>query len=131
MIPHVPIPRLKEVWPEVERGINKIIGLCPAPWTALQVRRNLERGNSLLFACDDGFFVVERREDWGAFYLNVWLMYFKPGKGWPRKQELIKQLDSIKEELLCEFISFTSPRGKWSSMIEGDFKEHARIWRRE
>ncbi len=129
-LPHIPPAQLESVWPLVEEGLTRILELCPQPWTPRDVRIRIVRGQCLLFACEDGFFIVERCEDWGAWYLNVWCMYFRPGTGWRRKKELIAQLDSIQKELLCDFIACTSPRPEWMAMLRGYCTEQTRVYRR-
>lgn len=77
-----------------------------------------------LFWCDEGFFICEVcvEANGGERYLNVWLMWFKPGAGKKRKKALIAQLDALKAALGCLWIAFTSPRLEWCGMIEGDFE---------
>ena len=120
------------MWPLVEKGLQKIIEKCgKQPWEPIHVRRAIERGYAFLHACPDGFFIVEKREDWGAFYLNIWCMYFEPREGLRRREALVEQFDAIKKAMFCEFISFTSPRAPWTRAMEKYFKPYATTYRRE
>jgi len=124
---------LPQVWEAVERGLTRILQLCPDTWIPRDIKRHLYQGRCFLYFCDEGFFIVEKCCETfsGEPFLNVWVMYFQPGEGVKVKREIIAQLDVLRAQTHSEWIQFTSPRHKWAGMIEGDFKEYGRIWRRK
>ena len=124
---------LKAVWPEVERGLLQILRRCPQPWSPEDVKSHLKQLRAYLYADEDGFFIVEKNQEphRGTWYLNVWCMYFRPGKGREKRADLIALLDRLKDEALCDYITFTSPRGAWSKALDGYFTLHSCNWRRE
>lgn len=132
---HVAPHEVKAAWPRIEKGLLRILALCPDTWVPRDIYRRLKSFPALahLFACEHGFFIVERCAEThsGDWYLNVWCLYFTPREGLKRKAEIIQQLDSLAKELHCERIYFTSPRHKWNAMIADEFVLHAYIFRRE
>lgn len=126
-------PELKAAWPLVEEGLKKILKRCPSAWTVDTVYWRIVREQCVLFVCDDGFFVAERcvEPHTDAWFLNVWCMYFRPGKARERMGELIEQIDQLQEQLFCRFTQFSSPRLGWGRAMKDFFKLHICIWRRE
>lgn len=126
--------RLKEAWPSVEVGLKKIVEKCPGTtWTPEDVYWRIVRGQCWLFACDDGFFIVERcvETHTEAWYLNVWCLYFKPGKARAYLADTLAQIDVLQGQLFCKFTQFSSPRLGWGRAMDAYFKLHMCIWRRE
>lgn len=124
----------KEHWPFVEAGLKRIIKKCPGTtWTPETVYWRVVRDQAALFCCEDGFFVAERciEPHTEAWYLNVWCMYFLPGKAKGRMQELMQQIDLLQEHFLCKFTQFSSPRLGWGRAMSDYFKLHLCIFRRE
>lgn len=125
---------LKAAWPQVKVGLEQIIKRCPGtPWTADSVYWRIARDQCALFVCEDGFFIAERcvEPHSEAWFLNVWCMYFKPGKARERMADLIAQIDDLQEQMFCKFTQFSSPRLGWGRAMKDHFKLHLCIWRRE
>lgn len=119
-------------WPFLEIGLNAILARGKETWNPTDIRRHLRQGKASLFlVADKGFVVCERCTDpiSAEPYLNVWLMYFKPGEGVKLYREMIGELDKMKKDGRMEWIQF-SGREDWRGMIEGDFQFHATTWRR-
>jgi len=130
---YIPPAELPHVWEAVERGLNRILELCPDYWIPRDVKRHLYQGRCFLYFSDQGFFIVERCNEIfsGSPFLNVWVMYFQPGEGEKLKHQIIEQLDALKAQTFSEWIQFTSPRKAWGRAMDGLFEEYATIWRRK
>ena len=118
-------------WPAVERGIAAILAKCPKePWTARDIRRHLRLGHAGLFVREDGFIVVERRNEpiSGEPYLNVWLMWFEPGK--MNRDAIAAWLDEMVRQTRSEWWQFTSPRNGWGQALEGCCERIGATWGR-
>lgn len=129
---HVPPAELPRVWALVEGGLKQIIRRCKGtPWTPDIVKSHLVNNSALLFACEDGFYIAERCEELHtrAAYLNVWCMYFRPGKAAGLKRDLLQSIRRLQAELLCNFIQLSSPRIGWVRALEDDFDVHLYVLR--
>ena len=134
MLKHISPTQIESAWPFVKQGLEWIIKRCPGTvWTTETVYWRLVRDQCWLFADDDGFFIVERcvETHTDAWYLNVWCIYFLPGKGRERVPEVIAQLDALKKQLFCKFVQGSSPRLGWGRAMKDYFKLHLCIWRRD
>lgn len=127
----VPIEALGSAWPMVARGLRVLKNEGNVPWNEDDVRRRLMAGRAGLYVCDEGFVVLEISEERLSLlpYLNVWLMWFAPQKGMPKREAIIGWLDEMKAEKRCAFLQFESPREGWCG-IESGFTPYMTIWRR-
>lgn len=119
-------------WPFLETGLAAILARGTETWNPTDIRRHLRQGKASLFlVADKGWLICERCTDpiSSEPYLNVFLMYFKPGEGVKLYREMLGELDKMKKDGRMEWIQF-SGREDWRGMIEGDFQFHATTWRR-
>lgn len=118
-------------WDFVEAGLQKIIRKTGEKWSAAHVSQALYEGRASLFVRDDGFVVLQQlREDWTcAPYINVWAMWFKPGKAKAIHAELMTWLDEVTAKHGCSTWKFGSPRKGWGG-YEG-WEIDKVIWRRK
>lgn len=119
-----------------EHGINEIIRRSNGriTFTARDVYRHLRKRHCELYRVDDaGFFVIEvcTESISGEPFLNVWLMWFQPGKGLPYKHAVIEALDRLCEHYRCEWIDFGTTREAWGELLKGEFEEHMITLRRK
>lgn len=122
---------LETHWAFVERGLNVVRDLCHEPWTADDMLQRLVDEKAALYRRDDGFVILEQCSEAisGRKFLNVWVMWFAPGRGKAIRREALSWLDAMKTAHACEWIEFSSPRDGWAGM-EPDFVRHRVIWRR-
>jgi hypothetical protein len=133
LIVHVPPEGLNKQWQFYRDGILEIISHGGVSFIPEDVYHHLKTGRAMLYRVDfSGFFVVERCQETasGDYFLNVWLMYFLPGKGIGYKAEIIEFLDRLKAHLHCEWIDFGTTREAWVHLLDGDFKKHMVTLRR-
>lgn len=123
---------LESHWAFVERGLNVVRSLCDEPWTADDILRCLVDEQAALYVRGDGFVILEQCNESISRrkYLNVWIMWFSPGRGKAIQREVIAWLDAMRLAHSCEWIQFSSPRDGWAG-IEPDFVRHRVIWRRQ
>lgn len=124
---------IPEVWGFVEGGLNEILRRCPTEtWTPRDVRRHLRAEDAGLYVNDHGFVVLQRSKEAisGEPYLNVWLIWFEPGKAAPLLDELLAWLNSTCRQWRCEWWEFTSPdRHEWGNALRGIVDEVRMTWR--
>lgn len=123
-----------DVWSFVEPGIEQVIRRCKADeWTPRDIRRYLRYGNAHLYVRDEGFVVLERLLAGisGEPYLNVWLMWFKPGEAKKLKTELIAWLDNARDHAKCEWWQFSSPRDEWANEMDDVCERTVQTWRKK
>lgn len=134
MLQHVPPGQIKQVWPMVEEGLQKLLDKHPDVWTPRDVFRRLNDPQSAiaLFVCEDGFFTVERcfERNSGELYMHIWHMWFRPGTAEPRMDALIEQLDALQQSMGAEYTTFASPFIGWGKALEGRFTLKAYVWGR-
>lgn len=89
-------------------------------------------GAATLFLRPEGFVIVERCKEAITLepYVNVWLMYFKPGEAMRLKDELVKWLDALKKFHRCAWWQFSSPREEWGATIAPFCDKTMVTWRR-
>lgn len=134
-------PILRRIQPEgvgevqsfVVDGLAAIVESCPTvPWRAADVLRALLDGRCALYLNDDGFVVVTRKleEITGRPYLNLWLMWFRPGTGKAVMADVIAWLDQVCKDTACDWWEGSSTREGWGRALR-DYCEPAYItWRR-
>ena len=122
---------LPKHWELVEAGLLEIIRRTQEKWTPVHVKQAINEGWASLFICDDGFVVLQRLKAlWTAEpYINVWAMWFPPGKGKARREELVAWLDQITSESKCGWWEFSSPREGWAGLP--DCEKARTTWRRK
>jgi hypothetical protein len=122
---------LAQHWPRVERGLLEIIRITKEKWSPSHVKQHLWESKAQLFVCDDGFAVLQRLfEDWTSEpYLNVWAMWFEPGKAKDKRSELIAWLDAEAARIGCVTWKLGSPRKGWAALDECEIERI--IWRRK
>lgn len=111
-----------EMWEFVEKGLKSIVEECPTvPWRPDDVRRCLFRGEGNLYARPEGFVICERLHERisGAPYLNVWAIWFEPGKASAMRQELLEWLRYSCRATCCEWFEGTSTREGWGRALQG------------
>lgn len=118
-----------------EHGINEIIRRSNGrmTFTPRDIYRHLRNDRARLFRVDDvGFFVVEQCRETlsGDAFLNVWLMWFQPGKGRAHKREVLDYLDALCAFHRCEWVDFGTTREAWGEVLKGEFEEHMITLRR-
>lgn len=118
-------------WEFVEKGLNVVRAIGREPWTADNVLSHLVDQRAALYLRDDGFVILEQCNEpiSGRKYLNVWVMWFQPGRGRAVRQQVTEWLDAMKAAHSAEWIQFISVRDGWAG-IEPDFVRHRTIWRR-
>lgn len=134
MIRFIPKEGLSRDWVFYRKGIEEIISFGGVRFIPEDVYHRIQMKAALLYRIDDaGFFVVERCLEACSDepYLNVWLMWFKPGQGLPHKQELIDYLREIAKHEGCLWIRFGTTREAWVHLLDGDFKKHLTILQME
>lgn len=121
------------MWGFVEPGICKILEKCGThTFTPRDIKRHLYAGRATLFMRDEGFCVLEKCNEplSGEPYLNVWLMWFKPGEAKRIKPELVTWLDQVRDHFRCMWWEFSSPRDEWRGEMDDVCKRHVQTWRR-
>ena len=117
----------------IEAGLKVILEKCEDTWTPRDIYRRLKEERAYLFLGDGGFFIVEKNHDAHSFepFLNVWCMYFEPGKGLEAEDALYESLEKIARDVRAEWVQFTSPRDEWEWMLrrKKKFKKHMITWR--
>ena len=124
---------VSQAWQFVEPGLQEIIRQCPTvPWTPVDVRRCLWRGEAVLYVHEDGFVIVQRSAEpiSGAPYLNVWAMWFRAGAASPFKAQLIEWIDQTCRATCCEWWEGTSTREGWGRALYGVCDVAMVTWRR-
>lgn len=124
---------IPDVWSFVEPGLLKILEKCGSQtFTPRDIKRHLYKGRATLFVRDEGFCVLEKCEEPLSTepYLNVWLMWFKPGEAEKLETELIAWLDGMRDHHRCMWWEFSSPREAWGRAMDKVAKRHATTWRR-
>ena len=124
---------IPEVWSLLEPGLLQIKKRCDAPWVPQQVRAHLLEGRASVFICPVGFVILERCKEpmTSDPYLNVWLMWFQPGEGMKRRDEIVAFLDAMKKHAKCLWWQFGSPREEWAEVIKPFCEKTLIIWRRK
>lgn len=133
MIQYVPPEGLNKVWEFYRQGILEIISFGGVTFIPEDVYLNLKTGKAALYRVgDDGFFVAEKCIETlsGDPFLNIWLMWFRPGHGLPHKQRLLDFIDGLERSLGCLWTDFGSTREAWIHLLDGDFKKHMVTLRR-
>lgn len=134
MIRHIPPEGLTRDWQFYRQGIEEIISYGGVRFIPEDVYARIKTRQAFLYRIDDsGFFVAEKCLEHCSDepFLNVWLMWFKPGQGLPHKQELIDYLDRMAEVSGCLWIRFGTTREAWVHLLDGYFKKHLTILQRE
>lgn len=128
----VAVEEIPDLWRYVEHGLIRIRRRCKAPWHESQIKAHLLQGRASLFIRQEGFVVLERCVEPITFepYLNVWFMYFAPGKAYPMREELVKWLDGMKKQAKCCWWQFASPREEWAEVIKPYCEKVMTTWRR-
>lgn len=124
---------VSKVWDFVEPGICKILEKCGTEtFTPRDIFRHLTLGHAALFVRDEGFVVLETCTEVlsGEPYLNVWLMWFKPGEAEKLEEQLIAWLDQVRDHFNCFWWQFSSPREGWGRAMDKHCKKHVTTWRR-
>lgn len=134
MIHFVPPESLKP-WDFYRNGILEIVEKSEGRVSFIpeDIYHHIKTGRAFLYrVADDGFFVVEKCIDSisADVYMNVWLMWFKPGAGLKFKDELIAYLDQMAKVAGCAWIDFGSTREAWVKLLEKDFTKHMVTLRR-
>ena len=132
MTPVSPID-LPAHWAFVEAGLNAIIRLTGEEWTPTHVKCAIHHGAAFLHVCEDGFAVLEpSRELWtGRPYMNVWALWFKPGRAKARRAELFAWLDEKAKAAGLFPWKFGSPRMGWGALEDNEMEIERVIWRRK
>lgn len=133
MIQHVPPEGLSRDWAFYRKGIEEIISYGGVRFIPEDVYSRIKTGHAFLYRVDDvGFFVVEKCLEHCSDepFMNVWLMWFKPGFGLPHKDELIDYLDRMAKAAGCLWIRFGTTREAWVKLLDGHFKKHLTILQR-
>jgi hypothetical protein len=125
LIQFVPKEGLGKSWEFYRAGILEIISHGGAGFLPEDVYHNIKVEKAFLYRVGDvGFFVLEKCvELTGDEYLNVWLMYFKPGHGLPYKKELLAFLDNAAKHLGVTRIRMGTTREGWVRLLDGEFKQ--------
>jgi hypothetical protein len=115
LIQHVPPEGLSKSWQFYRDGILEIISFGGVSFIPEDVYHHIKAGKAFLYRVGDlGFFVLEKCQDpVGDAYLNVWLMYFKPGSGLPFKQDILAFIDSAARHVGVSKIR----------LLDGEFKQ--------
>jgi hypothetical protein len=130
----IPADDLSSVWGFVEPGLLEILALTQEPWTPVHVEYAIRSGYAWLFVDDDGFFVVQKlKAEWtGAPYLNVWVMWFKPGTAHKHLKGLVGWLDDLKAQTKSDWWEWSSPREGWAWLERLNVCQKIRtVWRRK
>ena len=120
-------------WGFVEPGICKILERCNTQtFTPRDIYRHLNQGRAFLFVREEGFVVLEKCQEPLSTepYLNVWLMWFRPGEAEKLETELIAWLDQMRDTHRCLWWEFSSPREAWGRALDKVAKRHVTTWRR-
>jgi hypothetical protein len=119
-------------WAFVENGLNHVRILCDEPWSAEDILARLVDERAALYLRDDGFLILEQCEEPISLkrYLNVWVMWFRPGQGRKVRDISVQWLDAMKLAHGCAWWQFSSPRDGWAGM-EPLCERYRTIWRRK
>lgn len=112
----------------------KILERCGThTFTTRDIFRHLSLGHAQLFVRDEGFCVLETCKEplSGEPYLNVWLMWFKPGEAKKLKDELVAWLDKVRDHYRCFWWQFSSPRDEWRGEMDDVCERYVQVWRRK
>ena len=135
MIQFRPIPPadVEAIWGFVRPGLEQIIRRTGEKWSPSHIVQALHENRAALFVCDDGFVVLQRLvEDWTSEpYINVWAMWFMPGRARKKRKELVAWLDDTSTKFGCRIWKFGSPRMGWSAMEDNEMEIERVIWRRK
>lgn len=128
----VAVEDIDAAWPFVSRGLASLIRRRKPTWTELDVKRRLVAGVVGLYLADDGFAIIERCNEAVSMepYLNVWVLWFRPGKGMPHRERIKAWLNDRQCEFRCLWQQFDSPINGWFGVDSG-FTPHTTIWRRK
>lgn len=121
-------------WSFVKSGLEQIIAITGEQWTPTHIKQALYEGAAGLFVRDDGFVIVQQaKEMWTSKpYINVWAMWFAPGKGRLARPEVEAWLSdhALKSCGDSKALKFSSPRIGWKA-LEPDWEIERIIWRRK
>jgi hypothetical protein len=121
-------------WPRVESGLLQVTRRTRERWTPTHVLQALHEGVAELFVCDDGFAVLQRlKEGWTSEpFINVWAMWFAPGKGRLARPEVEAWLTELATKSCGnpKALKFSSPRIGWKA-LEPEWEIERIIWRRK
>ena len=134
MIRHVPKEGLNRVWEFYRQGILQIMSFGGVSFIPEDVYLHIKTDKAHLYRVgDEGFFVVERCVDVFSDepYMNVWLMWFKPGYGKEVGPEVLAHLDQLKHALGCHYITFSTMREGWTRILAPFFKPRMTTLRRD
>lgn len=123
---------IPDVWGFVEPGIARILEKCGThTFTSRDIKRHLFLGRATLFVRDEGFCVLEKCNEplSGEPYLNVWLMWFKPGEAEKLEDELFAWISAMRDQHRCLWWEFSSPREGWGRVMDKKAKRHVTTWR--
>jgi hypothetical protein len=134
LIEYVPPEGLSRNWDFYKAGIEDIISFGAVRFRPEDVYARIYTKQAFLYRVgNEGFFVVEKclEHCTDEPFMNVWLMWFKPGHGLPHKNELLDYLDRMAESAGCLWIRFGTTREAWVKLLDGHFKKHLTILQRE
>lgn len=114
-------------------GLEAIRKRCKPSWSINHVHAHLLDARATAFVCDEGFVVLQRCGEaiTGFPYLNVWLMWFQPGRAKARDAEIVAWLDEMKKRWGCMYWEFNSPRDEWAGAIAPFCEKVMTTWRRK
>lgn len=105
---YVPPHEIKDTWPMVRKGLERIIEKISPDWIPEDVYMALMCGSSTLHLCYtedeyDGFLVLTPVKDYGQSVLFIWCAYGKAKNHMDEIKEIARQIGAKK-------IRFASPR---------------------
>jgi hypothetical protein len=125
---------LPKHWEWVKAGLEQVIRRTKERWTPTHVLQAMHEGAATLFVREDGFVVLQRlKAEWTSEpYVNVWAMWFAPGKGRLARPEVEAWLTelAIKSCGNPKALKFSSPRIGWKA-LEPEWEIERIIWRRK
>jgi hypothetical protein len=134
LIQHIPPEGLSRNWDFYKAGIEDIISYGAVRFRPEDVYARIYTKQAFLYRVgNEGFFVVEKclEHCTDEPFMNVWLMWFKPGAGKAVGPEVLDYLDRMAESAGCKWINFGTARRGWAKALGGRFKEHLVILRRD
>jgi hypothetical protein len=125
---------LRESWPAVKRGLERVLTIGKEYWLTEDVYAHLRMNLATLYLgfADDrylGFFIAEtKREPYtNESYVNVWILFAEPQNGENHAgvaefvQETIAYIDEIARKLGVTRIRMSGREG-WKRFLKGYFE---------
>jgi hypothetical protein len=109
----VPAARIKEVWPFVVEGLNRIHQRSRDRWCNEDIYMQLKLGNCGLYIVNDmdGFVILQPLQGWDGGEMMVFVAYIPPGGN--VMEEAFEDVKRIARESGMRRLKFQSMRNGW------------------